>query len=160
MVIADSGPLIALARLGLLGLLPRQFADVLVPQEVLTECTSDPGKPRAARISIALAEGLFKVVAVSGVDTFSTLHGVDTGEVAALILALERRCPALVDERRGRRVAADLGIPLVGTLGVLLHGRLTGQIGQLAPLLAALDEFGYRLSPHLVQAVLQRAGEA
>ncbi len=156
MVIADSGPLIALARLDLLGLLPRQFADVLVPQAVLTECTSDANKPGAARISRALAEGLFKVVVVSGVDTFATLHGVDSGEAAALMLALEQHCPALVDERRGRRVAADLGIPLVGTLGVLLRARLTGQIG---PLVAALDNFGYRLSPRLIQAVLQRSGE-
>ncbi|MDD5297330.1 MAG: DUF3368 domain-containing protein [Rhodocyclaceae bacterium] len=151
--------MIALARLGLLRLLPLQFSEVLLPQDVLSECTDDRNKPGANLIKAAAASGLFEIVPVADVAPFALLHSINAGEAAALILALERHCPALVDERRGRRVAADLGIPLVGTLGVLLQARLKGQIERLAPLVSALNDFGYRLSPQLVQTVLQRVGE-
>ena len=129
--------------------LANAFESALRARDGLTRTSASALMAKAKALQVA-----------SGVDAFSALHGVDAGEGAALMLALERRCPALVDERRGRRVATELGIPLVGTLGVLLHARLSGQIEQLAPLLAALDQFGYRLSPRLTQAVLQRAGEA
>lgn len=160
MVVADSGPLIALARLGLLGLLRNQFDEVLVADEVFAECTVHPHRPGAQAIDVARQTGLFACVAVSGVSHFAGDHLLDPGEAAALILAQERRCPVLVDERKGRRVALQLGIPVVGTVGVLLAARLAGDVGALAPLLDALASFGYRVPAEVAQGALRRAGES
>lgn len=159
MVVADSGPLIALARLDLLRLLQAHFDEVLVPDEVFAECTVHPLRPGAQAIKAARNAGLFACVAVTGVDRFVDDHLLDPGEAAALILAQARGCPALVDERKGRRVARQLGIPVVGTVGVLLAARQAGNVAALAPLLEALTSFGYRVPPDVVREALRRVGE-
>lgn len=159
MVVADSGPLIALARLNLLRLLQIHFDEVQVPDEVFAECTIHPHRPGAQAIRAARDAGLFACVAVTGVDRFVDEHLLDPGEAAALILAQQRNCPALVDERKGRRVARQLGIPVVGTVGVLLAARQAGDIAALAPLLDALTSFGYRIPAEVVRAALRRVGE-
>lgn len=48
MVVADSGPLVTLARLSLLQRLPQSFATVLVPQVVFLEFTRHGDPPGAA----------------------------------------------------------------------------------------------------------------
>ncbi len=45
MIVADAGPLIALARAGLLELLPTLLGQVVLPPAVFTEITIAPGKP-------------------------------------------------------------------------------------------------------------------
>lgn len=159
MVVADSGPLIALARLDLLRLLPRHFDEVLVPGEVFAECTIHPQRPGARAILSARESGLLECVDVTGVEQFAADHMLDRGEAAALILARDRSCPALVDERKGRRVAQQLGIPVVGTVGILLVARKASDITALAPLFDALATFGYRVPADLMREALRRAGE-
>lgn len=159
MVVADSGPLIAFARLGLLRLLPRHFDEVQVPGEVFAECTVHPQRPGAKAIIAARDSGLFECVEVSGAEQLAADHLLDRGEASALVLARDHTCPALVDERKGRRVAQRLGIPVVGTVGVLLAARKAGDIGALAPLFDALSAFGYRIPADLTQEALRRAGE-
>lgn len=65
----------------------------------------------------------------------------------------------MIDDARGRRIARGRGIPGVGVAGVLLSARLQGVLAEVRPLLDALSQVGYRLSPRLVTAVLERAGE-
>lgn len=45
MVVADSGPLIALARLDMLALLPDRFETILVPEAGFLECTRYGDRP-------------------------------------------------------------------------------------------------------------------
>lgn len=52
-VVADSGPLIALGRLDLLDLLAHLFEEVQVAQAVLTECLARPELADARRIQAA-----------------------------------------------------------------------------------------------------------
>ena len=67
----------------------------------------------------------------------------------------------LVDERRGRRSAAQLGISVAGVLGVLLEAKKKGFVEALKPLLnELLSEAGMRFSQQLYKRVLQEAGEA
>lgn len=48
------------------------------------------------------------------------LEALDSGERAAIVLALELQPAALlIDERAGSNVARGLGLPVTGTLGVL-----------------------------------------
>lgn len=76
-----------------------------------------------------------------------------------MVLARERTAPVLVDERRARRVASRLGIPVVGTVGLLVAAHHAGEVDALAPLFEALNAFGYRLSPALIQGALRHTGE-
>ncbi|KAA3651094.1 MAG: DUF3368 domain-containing protein [Rhodocyclaceae bacterium] len=160
MVVADSGPLIAFARLSALGVLHEMFGKVLVPRVVADECTFQLHRPGAQAIAAAIEATVLTRMEVGGVARFAETHLLDASEAAALLLAQAQACPALVDERRGRRVAARLGVPVVGTVGVLLAARQAGKMPALNPLLDSLDAFGYRLPKALAGEALLRAGEA
>ena len=56
-VVSDAGPLIALGRLDLIGLLGTLFAEVQVRQAVIQECLARPANPDALRIRQALDQG-------------------------------------------------------------------------------------------------------
>ena len=160
MVVADSGPLIALARLDLLPLLASRFDNVLVPEAVFLECTRHRDRPGALAIVAASEAGLFQQAHVTDAERFAAEYLLDTGESAALMLAHHRAAPVLVDERKARRVASRLGIPVIGTVGVLVAARMDSQIGPLREIFEALAVFGYRLSDELVREALHRVGEA
>jgi hypothetical protein len=82
----------------------------------------------------------------------------DTGPVIAASLGGE--AIVLMDDQAGRRVARQLGLPVVGTAGLLLLAKAQDQVQAVAPLLAALRDRGYWLSDALVAEVRRRAGEA
>jgi hypothetical protein len=86
--------------------------------------------------------------------------GLDQGEAEVLALA-EAHPPRLViiDELRGRRYAQRLGLPLTGTLGILLLAKERGLIPAVAPLVQELLDAGLYLSPELVAQVLDMADE-
>lgn len=53
-VVADTGPLLALARINGLDWLPAPFGEVLVPAAVLAECLARPDRPEGAPIRAAV----------------------------------------------------------------------------------------------------------
>lgn len=89
------------------------------------------------------------------------LQQLDPGESEALALALEvRAATLLIDETRGRAVAQQLGVPISGTLGVLLQAKSLGLVPAVQPLLDSLEaDLGFFLSPQLRADVLRLAGE-
>jgi predicted nucleic acid-binding protein len=64
-----------------------------------------------------------------------------------------------MDERRGRRYARRLGLPLTGTVGVLLLAKEDGLITAVAPLLQQLLDQGLYFSPELISQTLTLAQE-
>jgi uncharacterized protein len=88
------------------------------------------------------------------------LADLDPGEAAAVALAAARKAERLlVDDRAARRVAAQLGIPVIGTLGILVAARRRGLVEQLAPILSKLRVGGFWMSAELEAAVLDEVGE-
>lgn len=65
----------------------------------------------------------------------------------------------LIDERKARRYAERLNLPLSGTLGVLLLAKEEKIISAIAPLLKAIQEAGLYLQNELIEQVLKMAGE-
>ncbi len=81
------------------------------------------------------------------------------GEAETIILGEEMRLPLLIDERRGRKVALDRRIDVVGSLGILGQAKRRGLIPQVKPLVGALLATGYWIDEELVPAFLQEVGE-
>jgi len=160
LVVADSGPLIVLARSGLLEVLRQVAGEVLVPATVFAECTGDVRKPGAHAILVARDAGLLSVHADVAATALGNIAALDAGELAALALALHLKQPVLMDERLGRQVAALHQIAVVGSAGVLLMAKRRGLIAAVGPVLASWQAMGYFLAPALLQAVLARAGES
>jgi len=158
-IVADAGPLIALAKCGQLALLPQVFGHIHLPHAVLREAAGDSALPGALAVSSFVQE-FAQVHPNRDDELFRDARMVlDEGEAQALSLARTLQCAVLLDDRRGRLVATELGISLFGVLGTLLQAKRIGIIDPVKPVLDALLLHDYRLSAKLVAAVLHEAGE-
>ena len=154
-VVSDTTPLITLAGLGLLDLLPRLYGPVWIPEAVRAEY--DAGRRGTEPALEALPWVVLKPVCVER----PALSGLGPGEGAAIALALGSRARAvLLDERAGRRVAAELGLPVVGTLALLLRAKRQGLLASVAPVLEAMAAQGRYVGARLKDDVLRAAGES
>lgn len=160
LLVADSGPLIALARLGLLAVPAQLFSELLVTATVWHEVTREPRETDHAALTAALEGGFLRVendpVQIPGALANARL---DDGERSALALALLRGAVVLVDERRGRACAVDLGLHVLGTLGLLVRARDQGLVERVRPLAEALLVSGYYLARPLIDRALAAIGE-
>lgn len=158
LVVADAGPLIAFGRVGKLELLPQTLGEILVPRLVVDECLQDLTLPGAAAIQSALDQGVLLRAAESE-PVLPPFPILDAGESAAIRLALKLSVPVLIDEKAGRKIAANLGLKVIGSLGVLLASKRQGHLDTIRPTLDAFQANGYHVSAALIRAALIRAGE-
>jgi len=155
-IVADTGPLIALSRIGKLWILPRLFAGTLVTETVLAECLARPDRPEGAAITAALDAGQLILEADVANDQDWSL---DAGEATVITAALARNAGILMDDRAGRRVAGILGIPLIGVLGVLVLAKRKEMLPSIRPTVEQLVGSGYYLTDHAIDEALRLAGE-
>lgn len=110
-VVADSGPLIALACCDQLPLLAELFACIHLPQAVLDETTADLSRPGAANIArFATSHAQIHASRQDAIYA-QAIAALDEGESQALSLACALQCGVLMDERRGRAAAKRLDCP-------------------------------------------------
>ncbi len=159
LIVADAGPLIALAKIEQLALLTVLFKSVHIPAYVLHEAAGNAAMEGAAAVR-AFADAHATIHADSVDPIVQTLCiEVDAGEAQAIALAQSLHCGVLMDDLLGRGVAKRLGLPVIGVLGVLLQGKRAGHVAAIRPCLDALTLARYRLSDALVAEVLRLANE-
>jgi len=156
-VIANNTPLVALWVLGRLDILRDLYGEVLIPDTVSEEFLA---VERGQRES-ALASAPWVVATPLGNPQHVLAYsGLDQGEAAVLALAEERQAALVImDERKGRRYAQRLGIPVAGTVAVPLLAKERGSLPAVGPSLRALLDAGLYLAPGLVAQALKLAGE-
>jgi predicted nucleic acid-binding protein len=158
-VVSNATPLIALAGLELLAILPKLFGKVLIPQAVYDEIHSNPEAIGVAAFN--QAEWLMVQPVEDKLAVTMLLDQLDQGESEAIILAHELHCDLLLmDERRGRRRAMQGGLTVLGTLGILVNAHHKQMIGPLQPLLVRLRQLSFHMGDELIREVLRRAGES
>jgi predicted nucleic acid-binding protein len=156
-IVCNAGPLISLARIGRLDLLPALFSEIIVPPAVYREVTGDDSLPGAGDLRQADWLKVAEVQDRSVVEQLlSSLHA---GEAEVLILARELGATAAIDEKRGRRVAEELGVAQTGTVGILLAAKVAGLIPFVRPLLDELAAKRIRLSSRLYEEACRLAEE-
>ena len=129
-VIADTGPLIALARVGEIDLLRRLYGRVVVPPAVHTELAIDSNRPGAKVLACVFDAGWIVVETVADASARRELDQLlGPGEAEAIALAEQEETRfLLIDDARGRRTARSRGIPVVGVAGVLLVAKSRGEL--------------------------------
>lgn len=153
-VISDASPIRYLLLIDCLELLPELYGKVIIPEVVRDELI-DPGAPVELQEFIANPPGWLIVRSVNSTSALSPSN-LDPGERAAISLAQEYLADLLIiDERAGRRAAKNLGIPIVGTLGILEAAAAQGKL-DLAEAIAQLKATNFRVSPSLINTLLKR----
>ncbi|HEX6904471.1 MAG TPA: DUF3368 domain-containing protein [Thermoanaerobaculia bacterium] len=156
-VVLNNTPLVALQAIGRLDLLRDLYQEVLIPQDVEDEFLATDESTRRQALQNA---PWVKTVQLSSPRRAVAYVGLDPGEAAVLALAEERDARlVIIDEKKARRFAERMDIPLTGTLGVLLSAKEAGLVGSVADPLIRLQEAGLFLSEDLVRQTLRRAGE-
>lgn len=159
-VVSDATPLIGLAKLELLDLLPKLFAEVHIPPAVYEEVVQHaPHRPGATEVQHA---SWIKVQAPLEQNKINYLRlDLDPGEAEALVLAEELNADwILLDEAKARLAADLLELTYIGTVGLLLLGKRAGYVTAARPLLDELRAKKFHLSDQVYDAVLQKAGES
>jgi len=160
LLVADAGPLIALASGGLFATVSKLIPKLVVPDAVLEECLVDPRRADAQAIQIALDNGILERRPTAGISAAASLKDqLGRGESAAVALALAIDAAILIDEKHGRRVARHLSLKIVGTGGLLIALTAAGLIPAVQPVLLQLKTGGYWMSEALTAEILARCGE-
>ena len=147
-VIADASALIALDTIDLLDRLEPLFERCVIPPAVAGEIAPTVERP----IWIAVQE-------LTGTIPPAILEGaLGRGETEAIALALELEgYDVVLDERRAWRLAAGLGLPVIGTLGILVRAKDAGMLSIIRPSIEAL--IATRFSPRVIEEALREVGE-
>jgi predicted nucleic acid-binding protein len=137
-VIADSSSLMALANIGEIEVLTKLFTEITVTPEVARE------------YGHSLPPWIFTRSASFRSTQRPEIGSLDPGEASSIALALDSSNPLLIiDEKKGRRVAEQLNIEIIGTVGVLIKARIAGMIADPTTLLGRLESVDFRLSDTL-----------
>ena len=158
-IVSNTGPLIALAKVDALPLLKAVFAEVHIPPAVYRELLAKVG-PEARHLDEALAQYIHvSLVPQPTVEVETATRGLGAGEEQAIVLAHSIGALLLIDERLGRTAARRLGVKVTGAAGVLIRAKEIGQIQQVRPVLEEIRRRGYWLSDALLDEAARLAGE-
>ena len=163
-VLANSTPLISLARRGLFDLLRVLYGRIILPPAVYREVVTE-GRERAGvrETEEAIAAGWMEVSALQGPEAarrIRTMFLLGDGESEVLALAQERGADlVLIDEEQGFRRAEAMGFHVLRTTGILLQAKARGRITTVKEHLEALRAEGFRLSEGAYREALRQAGE-
>jgi uncharacterized protein len=149
--VADASPLIVFHQITRLELVRSVLGEVLIPPAVASEIAPSLGDP-PAWIHVAPVPPVLLQVPWEAT--------LDRGETEAIALALEVTAgQILLDDRPARRAAKQLGLSVVGSLGMLLEARRLGIVDDVQPDLEAMIGVGFFVGRSLYEEVLALAAE-
>lgn len=160
-IIADSSPLIILARINHLFVLEEAFEKILIPVEVEKECLFDIYRPGASAIQSSIVEKKIEVFrgTISLQNELKLPSILGPGETAAICLAHQLKNTLMIDDLWGRKFAQQLQIPIIGTAGLLIFAKKRKIIKEIKPIIMQLQENNFHMSDSLIQKILALGNE-
>ena len=154
----NTSPLILLSKVDLLPLLRLAGHALVVPRAVVREVEA-LGADNVTLRAISDAAWL-TVVETPPVPDVLRRWKLGTGEAAVLAWALAHTgTQAILDDRIARRCAATLGIPVRGTVGLVLAAKQRGIVPLARPVLDQLRQAGLHLADRTMNEALALVGE-
>lgn len=155
-VVSDSSPLIALSSVDRLDLRQPLFDTVIIPvavrDEVMGVAAKNAGElPSFIRVEPVVAELPVRFLKMN-------LHA---GESEAIALALEGGIQGIIlNDKHAREIAADLGLKVIGTLGLLILAKRKGFLTEVRPIMAQIIEcVNFRIAPSVLNRALSLIDE-
>lgn len=147
-IISDANCFIVLTNIGELELLKKVYGQVVTTPDIATEYA----EPLPDWVSIVAVKDKSKQLLLE--------LQIDKGESSAIALALEITGSTIIlDDYKARRIAEQLGLKYIGTIGIIVKAKLNGIISSIKPLLEKIKQTDFRLSLELEVESLRLAGE-
>jgi uncharacterized protein len=161
-VLADSSPLITLARARYFDLLNEIYGEVIVSREVYDEITvAGAGLPGADEMRRANWIRTERNPIESSSELSAACAGLGAGERSIICLASALTTDlVLIDEERARRAAKSVGLVVAGSIAILERGAKLNRIPDLRSTYLKLLEQGIRYDRQLLNQSLRRLGLA
>ncbi len=158
-VVSNTSPISNLAAIGHLELLQQLYGNIIIPPAVYQELINS-GDAEPATLAVQTLDWI-QTQPVSDRVLLETLQtNLDPGEAEAITLAVEINAERLIiDERRGRNEAIQLGLQVTGILGIALAAKQEGLIPLVQPILDDLRANTFWIRDALYAEVLRLAGE-
>ena len=154
----NASPLIFLASADLLELLRLAGTEIVVPSMVAVEIRRrGPGD-----VTVQAIERTKWLVVTDTPPIPAIIQAWSLGAGESSVLAWAHANPgteAIIDDLAGRRCAATLGIPVRGTLGLVLIAKQRGKIASARSVLEQLRQSGMYLSDRVLNEALVLVGE-
>ncbi len=157
-VIVNSTPLIALCGIGQLEILQKMYTEIIIPAAVYREVAE---KEDSACAQIKNAGTWIHVQEIKD-DSEKKMYKakLHEGEVEVMILCQEQQADlAIIDDNAAKKTAKYLGIPVTGTLGVLLKAKQQGIVKEIWPIISELKANGFYISHLVEKMILEYADE-
>jgi len=137
-VIADASCLITLENIDEADILPKLYKEIYVTPEV------------AAEVGVALPDWALLRESSDRTLIERLTADLELGEATSIALALEiSDCLLIIDEKKGRRIAKDLGIKITGTFGIIMQAFEMQLIADPGSVVERLENVGFRISQNL-----------
>lgn len=151
-VVSNASPLIAFQGIGRLDLLRSLLSTIAIPPTVVVEVR--PTLP-------SLPTWLIERPLTKTVDARLRGSPLDAGEAEAIALALELRARwTVLDDLPARRFAEELGLSVIGSLGIIVRAKQRGLLPDAKSVVDALITHGLFVGPGLYRQVLASAEES
>lgn len=113
LIVSDSTTIITLLSIERTDILEKLFDKVYIPEKVYDEVV--------IKEDIILKSSFFIKKEIKDKVLYKLLlRSLDSGECEAIVLAKEMKLVLIIDEKKGRKIASNMGINIMGFLGLLL----------------------------------------
>lgn len=157
-VVVNSTPLIILCGIGRLDILRMVYQEISIPTAVFRKVTA---KDDSACAQLKTSGEWICVEEIKDHSEKKMYKAkLHDGEVEVMILAQEQKADLVIlDDNAAKKTAKYLGLPVTGTLGVLIKAKRMGIIESVKPLITELRKNGFYVSGTVERMVLEQAGE-
>lgn len=149
MIVSDSTTLIVLFDLDRTDLLSNLFSSIIIPTSVYKEISTK---------NVLVMPSFMRIVNVQNSELLESLKMIlDDGESEAIALAVETKSKLIIDEKKGRKIAINQGLEIIGLLGIVyLNVKREFLVKQQAiKLLDDIQEHGYRINKRIIDDMLE-----
>lgn len=149
MIVSDSTTLIVLFDLDRTDLLSNLFSSIIIPASVYKEISTK---------NVLVMPSFMSIVDVQNSELLESLKMIlDDGESEAIALAVETKSKLIIDEKKGRKIAINQGLEIIGLIGIVyLNVKREFLVKQQAiKLLEDIQEHGYRINQRIIDDMLE-----
>ena len=118
MIVSDATALIVLINIDRFELFKMMFENIILTQEVYDEVSIKPSAKKF--IDAEIEAGFLRIENYQDKIAFKEINFIlDRGESASIALAIEKKLPLIIDEKKGRKFAEHCGVEIIGLVGIL-----------------------------------------